>query len=269
MALAPGAAELDVAVVFLQAAGSRHRAAERRIEAHASLETLAHGTDEQPFVFEAGAELGVTTGEPRAGEPEVLSGSSCSRPSGSSSAARPVATLGRSRCGSRTRRRLPDRDVAAMDRAGALAPLAALHPRARRPRCGAVRLAARERGPVGAAVRECENVNSWPVLAAADDNAVLGAAILLPDHPQIAAQSKVNMFDNTEIEEALTLHVQSLSDAERAEIEAAGDPGRRGDDRAGRSDDARGDARDARRMKPAELGVPDFPAVERAGGRRR
>ena len=71
-------------------------------------------------------------------------------------------------------------------------------------------------------MQACENVNSWPVLAAADDSAVLGAAILLPDHPRIAAQSNANMFDNTEIEEALTLHVQALSDDERAEIEAAG-----------------------------------------------
>ena len=48
---------------------------------------------------------------------------------------------------------------------------------------------------------------------------MLGAAIVLPDHPQIAPESRGNLFDNTEIEEALVLHVQALSDAERAEIE--------------------------------------------------
>ena len=61
-----------------------------------------------------------------------------------------------------------------------------------------------------------ESVNTWPVLATADDDAVLGAAIVLPDHPQIAPESRGNLFDNTEIEEALLLHVHSLTDDERA-----------------------------------------------------
>jgi hypothetical protein len=65
----------------------------------------------------------------------------------------------------------------------------------------------------------CDSVNTWPVLASAEDDAMLGAAIILPDHPQIAPESRGNLFDNTEIEEALVLHVQVLSDEERAEIE--------------------------------------------------
>ena len=65
----------------------------------------------------------------------------------------------------------------------------------------------------------CESVNTWPVLASPDDDVMLGAAIVLPDHPQIAPESRGNLFDNTEIEEALVLHVQVLSDEERAEIE--------------------------------------------------
>lgn len=64
----------------------------------------------------------------------------------------------------------------------------------------------------------CENVNTWPVLASPSDDAVLGAAIMLPDHPQIAPQSRGALFDNTEIEEALRLHVLALSDGEREEI---------------------------------------------------
>lgn len=64
----------------------------------------------------------------------------------------------------------------------------------------------------------CESVNTWPVLASAQDDVMLGAAIVLPDHPQIAAESRGNLFDSTEIEEALVLHVQALSDEERAEI---------------------------------------------------
>jgi hypothetical protein len=69
----------------------------------------------------------------------------------------------------------------------------------------------------------CTNINSWPVLAADDDSAMLGAAIVLPDHPQLAPQSRGSLFDNTEIEEALLLHVHALSDAEREEI-THGDP---------------------------------------------
>ncbi len=65
----------------------------------------------------------------------------------------------------------------------------------------------------------CDSVNTWPVLASPGDDAMLGAAIILPDHPQIAPESRGNLFDNTEIEEALVLHVQVLSDEERAEIE--------------------------------------------------
>ena len=69
----------------------------------------------------------------------------------------------------------------------------------------------------------CENINSWPVLATQADDAVLGAAIMLPDHPQIAPESKGNLFDSTEIEEALLIHVLALSDEER-EAAAAQDP---------------------------------------------
>ena len=65
----------------------------------------------------------------------------------------------------------------------------------------------------------CRSVNTWPVLASPADDVMLGAAIVLPDHPQIAPESRGNLFDNTEIEEALVLHVQALSDAERAAIE--------------------------------------------------
>ena len=62
-------------------------------------------------------------------------------------------------------------------------------------------------------------MNTWPVLATPDDDVLLGAAIMLPDHPQIAPESRGNLFDNTEIEEALLLHVQALSDGERDAIE--------------------------------------------------
>jgi hypothetical protein len=71
---------------------------------------------------------------------------------------------------------------------------------------------------------QLESVNTWPVLATDDDRTMLGAAIVLPDHPQLAPESRGSLFDGTEIEEALLLHVQALSDDERAAIEE-GDPG--------------------------------------------
>ncbi|HEY8001433.1 MAG TPA: hypothetical protein VID76_05800 [Solirubrobacterales bacterium] len=73
-------------------------------------------------------------------------------------------------------------------------------------------------GVAGAAVEACRNVNTFPVLASPGDDSILAATIVLPDHPRIAPESLGNLFDNTEIEEALLLHVQALSESERAEI---------------------------------------------------
>ncbi|HTE62645.1 MAG TPA: hypothetical protein VK631_19970 [Solirubrobacteraceae bacterium] len=74
-------------------------------------------------------------------------------------------------------------------------------------------------GPsAAAAVAACDQVNIFPVLATAADDTVLGTTIVLPDHPQIAPESHGDLFDATEIEEALLLHVLALSDAERAAI---------------------------------------------------
>ena len=65
---------------------------------------------------------------------------------------------------------------------------------------------------------EYESVNTFPVLATPEDDTVLGAAIVLPEHPQLAPQSRGNLFDGTEIEEALLLHVHALPDLEREAI---------------------------------------------------
>ena len=67
------------------------------------------------------------------------------------------------------------------------------------------------------------SVNTYPVLASDADDVIVGAAIVLPDHPRLAPQSLGGLFDSTEIEEALMLHVQVLSDEERAAIDE-GDP---------------------------------------------
>jgi hypothetical protein len=65
----------------------------------------------------------------------------------------------------------------------------------------------------------CVNTNTWPVLATKGEDAVVGAAIVLPDHPMLSPKSRGNLFDNTEIEEALLLHIHSLTDDEKAAIE--------------------------------------------------
>ncbi|HEX3691215.1 MAG TPA: hypothetical protein VHV28_16055 [Solirubrobacteraceae bacterium] len=67
--------------------------------------------------------------------------------------------------------------------------------------------------------RPSGSVNTFPVLATDADDVVLGAAIVLPEHPRLAPESLGGLFDSTEIEEALLLHVRTLSDGERAEIE--------------------------------------------------
>jgi hypothetical protein len=72
---------------------------------------------------------------------------------------------------------------------------------------------------VSALERPCESVNTFPVLVTFADDTIVGAAIVLPDHPQIAPESRGGLFDSTEIEEALLLHVLALSDNEREEIE--------------------------------------------------
>jgi hypothetical protein len=75
-----------------------------------------------------------------------------------------------------------------------------------------------ERGDDG--VAGCCQVNTWPVLASPNDDAILAPTIMLPDHPEIAPESVNDFFDGTEIEEALVLHIQALSDQEREEISA-------------------------------------------------
>ena len=72
---------------------------------------------------------------------------------------------------------------------------------------------------VSALDRPCGSANTFPILAAQDDSVVVGATIILPDHPQIAPESRGGLFDSTEIEEALLLHLQVLSDSERAELQ--------------------------------------------------
>ena len=49
---------------------------------------------------------------------------------------------------------------------------------------------------------------------------MLGAPIILYDHPQVAEQSPGALFDSTEIDEILTLRVMTMTEAEKAEARA-------------------------------------------------
>jgi hypothetical protein len=186
--LAPGEAVLAGEVRFLQGSGDGHRAVERRLPiAGRSLAQLAAGPVVERFDVDG------LTGRVRM----------AARADGE----------GRWRvalCVHNTT------DVAAgLDRAAALgASLLSTHP--------LLRLSAgRFVSPLEA--EGCDSVNTFPVLATAADDVLLGATIVLPDHPQIAPESRGDLFDGTEIEEALLLHVLALSDGERAAI-AAHDP---------------------------------------------
>ncbi len=59
-------------------------------------------------------------------------------------------------------------------------------------------------GALGAAVQDCTSENIWACLGGKNDEAVLGAPIVLPDHASMAPESLGNLFDNTEIEEAMS-----------------------------------------------------------------
>jgi hypothetical protein len=79
------------------------------------------------------------------------------------------------------------------------------------------------------AVAACQNIGVWPVLVGDADrrDTMLGSPIILYDFPQIAPESKGDLFDSTEIDEILILRILTLSDAEKEEI-------RRSDERARR-----------------------------------
>ena len=65
----------------------------------------------------------------------------------------------------------------------------------------------------------CVQERCWPVLVSDDDgvDAVLVSPIILGDHPAIAPESAGDLFDATEIDEILTLRVQTMTDAEKAD----------------------------------------------------
>jgi hypothetical protein len=63
----------------------------------------------------------------------------------------------------------------------------------------------------------CHNVGTWPVLVGAEEekDAMLSSPIILYDYPRVAPESPGQLFDSTEIDEILTLRIQTLTDEEK------------------------------------------------------
>lgn len=78
-------------------------------------------------------------------------------------------------------------------------------------------------------INVCQNIGVWPVLVGDPParDTMLGSPIILYDYPQVAPESKCDLFDATEIDEILSLRILTLTDQEKKEM-------RRSDERARR-----------------------------------
>ncbi|WP_019928913.1 hypothetical protein [Nocardia sp. BMG111209] len=73
-----------------------------------------------------------------------------------------------------------------------------------------------------ATVARCAQHRCFPVLAGpvGDHSLLLISPIILYDHPEVAEQSEIPLFDCTEIDEILALRVMTLTDAEKQQARA-------------------------------------------------
>lgn len=204
-------ASVEAGCLFLQPSGLRHQALERRVSIPpTSVEALAGESLRFDFAFPIVSGGEEAAGGEAGGGEKVLDG----RISLSARILRPGLARITIRVENLTQ--LDGNEAAAMDRPKALQiSMISSHAFARAYGRGRFVSPLEHRRQVQA----CKNLNSFPVLATPDDDAVLGAAIMLPDHPQIAPESRLNFFDNTEIEEALVIHAQVLTDEELDELE--------------------------------------------------
>jgi hypothetical protein len=85
-----------------------------------------------------------------------------------------------------------------------------------------------------AAVAGCENLHTWPVLVGAPGSrdVMLSSPIILYDHPAVAPESPGDLFDGTEIDEILTLRIQTLTDDEKRAARATDERARQIIDRS-------------------------------------
>ena len=79
--------------------------------------------------------------------------------------------------------------------------------------------------------RGCRNIGTWPVLVGdkeeQEHDTILSSPIILYDYPQIAPESAGELFDSTEIDELLTLRVQTLTDTEKIEMQRVDEQARK------------------------------------------
>lgn len=64
----------------------------------------------------------------------------------------------------------------------------------------------------------CKNLRTWPVLVRKQDDLILSSPIILYDYPEIAPESTGDLYESTEIEEYLLLHLSLLSEEEKKGI---------------------------------------------------
>jgi hypothetical protein len=65
----------------------------------------------------------------------------------------------------------------------------------------------------------CRNVSVWPVLVGPKaGRMMLASPTILYDYPHIAPESPGDLFDATEIDELLSLRIQTLTEAEKREL---------------------------------------------------
>lgn len=72
------------------------------------------------------------------------------------------------------------------------------------------------------AAADCSQHRCWPVLAGPEGqtDVLLVSPIILYDHPAVAPESPVALYDSTEIDEILTLRVLTLTEEEKSEARA-------------------------------------------------
>ena len=71
------------------------------------------------------------------------------------------------------------------------------------------------------AVEGCTNQHTWPVLVGEGrQDTVLSSPMVLPDHPEIAPESPMDLFDGTENDELLSLRIMTLTEEEKAQARA-------------------------------------------------
>jgi hydrogenase maturation protease len=72
------------------------------------------------------------------------------------------------------------------------------------------------------AAKACRQIGAWPVLVG-DEHAhgrdtMLSSPIIHSDYPKIAPESAGDLFDGTEIDEILSLRIQTMTEAEKSEM---------------------------------------------------